>query len=270
VQYRAADFLPGYKLTHALGLYAFDHSLRMLCLEALKLVEIGLRVQVAQVLGRRDRFGHLERSALDESMCQAIAPDGDGDMFDYWMRRYRTLKRQANAEDFVQHYSLKYDGRLPVWVAVEVLDFGAVTRLFSLLDRNDQNEIARRWGVKDGRRLHKWLLALGTIRNHCAHHSRLWNRGLTYSVGKFSPLIVGSRLGHIVEALPTKKLYPSLAILAYLAPHIDPQTNWPRALRTKIKLKFPDVPGFSPEKDMGFPLAWDELELWDYRPPSVR
>lgn len=266
VQYRAAEFLPGYKLSHALSLYAFDHSLRSICAEALKMVEIGLRVQVAYVLGRRSRFGHLEREALDAQICTGPAPDGEGDMFDHWIRRYKTLKRQAQSEDFVQHYSLKYDGRLPVWVAVEVLDFGAVIRLFSLLNRNDQNEIARNWGVKDGRRLHKWLLALGTVRNHCAHHSRLWNRNLAYSIGKFSPAIAGPELSHLVDLGRVKKLYPSLAILAYLTPRIDPGTNWPRAMRTKVKLKFPEIPGLSPETDMGFPRQWHGLDLWDYTP----
>lgn len=267
VQYRSADFLPGYKLSHALSIYAFDQALRVLCAEALKMVEIGLRVRVAHVLGRRSRFGHLERDALDAQECGGPAPDGEGDMFDHWIRRYTTLRRQAQAEDFVQHYSHKYDGRLPVWVAVEVLDFGAVIRLFSLLNRNDQNEIARTWGVKDGRRLHKWLLTLGTVRNHCAHHSRLWNRNLAYTIGKFSPAIVGPELAHVVELAHMKKLYTSLAILAYLTPRIDPHTNWPRSLRTKVRLKFPQVPGLSPETDMGFPAKWHELELWDYTPP---
>ena len=60
LQFRAPEFQPGYRLTHALDLYNFDHSLRMLCLEALKIVEIGLRVRIAYVLGKRDRFGYLK------------------------------------------------------------------------------------------------------------------------------------------------------------------------------------------------------------------
>lgn len=268
LQFRAAKFIPGYKLVDALSLYDFDHGLRGLCAEALKVVEVGLRVQVAYVLGQRSRFGHLERDALDADACSEDAPDGDGDMFDYWTRRYLHLKRQAQAEDFVRHYILKYDGRLPVWVAVETLDFGGVIRLFSLLNRNDQNAIGRSWGVKDGRRLHKWLLALGTLRNHCAHHSRLWNRNLTYAIGRFAPEIVGPELAHIARHPHPKKLYPALSILAYLAVRIDPKSNWPRALSTKIRKKFPAIPGLSPESDMGFPVSWSNEALWNYEPPK--
>lgn len=39
----------------------------------------------------------------------------------------------------------------------------------SLLERFDQNLIATRFGVTDGRVFHKWLVGLGVIRNHCAH-----------------------------------------------------------------------------------------------------
>ncbi|SEE18637.1 Abortive infection bacteriophage resistance protein [Arthrobacter alpinus] len=268
IQFRSAEFSAGYKLSDALKLYDFDNSLRLLCTEAMKVVEIGLRVQIAYVLGRRDRFGYLNRESLDERACNREAPDGDGDMFDYWRRRYDRLKRQAAAEDFVRHYMLKYDGRLPIWVAVEVLDFGGVIRLFSLLNRNDQNEIARTWGVNDGRRLHKWLLNLGTVRNICAHHSRLWNRVLNYEIAKFPPSIVDPELTHIAEHIFPKKLYPSLAVLAYLVPRMDARTNWPRTLRTKIKLKFPSLIGISPEENMGFPSGWDELPLWNYSPPK--
>ncbi|THJ64583.1 Abi family protein [Arthrobacter echini] len=266
VQYRSANFVPGYKLTDALDLYKFDNGLRMLCVEALTSLEIGLRVQVAYVLGKRDRFGHTNRSALAPDMCARPARDGNGDMFEYWMRRYADLKRQAQAEDFVRHYTLKYSGNLPIWVAVEVMDFGAITRLFGLMNRNDQNTIARKWGVKDGRRLHSWLLALGNMRNLCAHHSRLWNKHLTYDVGKVMSALVDPELHHIEDHSNAKKLYVPLSLLAYLVVRIDPTTNWPRALRTKVKQKFPSIPNVSVQTAMGFPEGWDDEHLWDYRP----
>lgn len=265
-QFRSAEFIPGYKLSDALKLYEFDNSLRLLCTEALKIVEIGLRVQIAFVLGRRDRFGHLNRASLADDACGKAAPDQEGDMFDYWLRRYDQLKRQAAAEDFVRHYMLKYDGRLPVWVGVEVLDFGGLIRLFSLMNRNDQNEISRSWGIRDGRRLHKWLLSLGTVRNTCAHHSRLWNRVLNYAVSKFPPEVVEPSLAHIAEYPHPKKIYPTLAILAYIVPRIDGRSNWPRAMKTKVKQKFPNLRDVSPQNNMGFPENWEALELWNYNP----
>lgn len=270
VQYRSPKFMPGYSLNHALELYKFDHELRLLCGDALKTLEVGLRVQVAYVLGKRDRFGHTNRAALAEDMCSRPAPGGRGDRFEHWMRKFSDLKRQAQAEDFVSHYTIKYDGNLPVWVAVEVMDFGAIIRLFGLLDRNDQNTIARQWGVKDGRRLHKWLLALGNVRNLCAHHSRLWNKNLTYDVGRVNSKLVGPELKHVESHPNPKKLYVPLSILAYLVVRIDPTSDWPRTLRAKVDQNFPDVPGISARSAMGFPEGWAAEGLWGYEPSNSR
>lgn len=265
-QYRQADFEPGYKLSDALRLYDFDGALRLVCLEALKTIEIGLRVRVAYVLGRRDRFGHIRDESLDRDACARKLPEG-GTAFETWIDRYDSLKRQANSEDFVRHYTLKYDGVLPIWVAVEVLDFGGVMRLYSLLDRADQNEVARSLGVKNAQSLRTWLLSLGVIRNTCAHHSRLWNRSLTYNIGSFNPSIVGPELEHLRASLPSNKIYAPLAIMAYLITRIDPSSNWPRALKTKVSQKFPTIEAITPESAMGFPEGWKDLDLWNYSPP---
>ncbi|WP_054010623.1 Abi family protein [Arthrobacter sp. ERGS1:01] len=270
-QYRQPDFELGYKLTDALKLYEFDGSLRLLCMEALKTIEIGLRVHVAYVLGRRDRFGHLKIESLDQDACGRLLPEGNT-AFDAWTARYDSLKRQANSEDFVRHYTLKYDGVLPIWVAVEVLDFGGVIRLYSLLNKADQNEVASYLGVKNAQSLRTWLLSLGVVRNTSAHHSRLWNRSLTYNIGSFNPSIVEPELRHLRATLPNNKIYAPLAIMAYIITRIDPTTNWPRALKTKVSQKFPGLEAITPENAMGFPSGWRDLDLWNYSPqkPGIK
>ncbi|TQJ40595.1 abortive infection bacteriophage resistance protein [Arthrobacter sp. SLBN-112] len=265
VHYRTATFRPGYKLTEALALYDFDHDLRTLCAQGLKIIEVGLRVRVGYVLGERDPFGHLNRDSLDEEQCKKPAHDERGDSFDYWSRRYRELQQKAKTDDFFRHYMSKYGGRFPIWVAVEALDFGALNRLYGLMERSDQNDVARHWNVQEGRRLHRWLLTLGNVRNHCAHHARLWNRNITQEIGVFNPAIVKPELAHIASQGHRKKLYLSLAIIAYIAPQIDPRTDWPQALKAKME-QFPRIRGLSPERDMGFPSNWRDEALWQPRP----
>lgn len=268
-QHREAEFIPGYSLDDALDLYTFDHHLRILCFDAIKAIEIGLRVQIAYVLGKRDRFGYLNRSALHQQECNRHSPRDSGDMFDNWLDKFNSLKSKAKSEDFVRHYDLKYGGKLPVWVAVEVLDFGSLIRLFSLLRDDDKNTIARKWGVKNGKSLHNWLLALGVVRNTSAHHGRIWNRNFTYPVGRFVPEITGPELHHTANPLYPRKIYVRLALLAYLVVRIDPRSNWPRSVKTRVK-KFPVIQGLSPEHDMGFPSGWAEEPLWGYVPVHQR
>ncbi len=43
----------------------------------------------------------------------------------------RLAERQARSdESFVRHFRERYDGRMPIWVVTELLEFGQVSRLY--------------------------------------------------------------------------------------------------------------------------------------------
>lgn len=269
--FRAETLRPGTTFEQVEALWRFDSKLRLLCLDGLETIEVGIRTQVAHVLGRRDKYGHLRRASLDQIECgrpgppeAGFAADTQGDAFDFWIRRYNKLQTQARSEDFVRHNIMKYGPDLPIWIAIEFLDFGALARLFGLLERSDQNLIARDLGITDGRVLVKWLAVLNYLRNTAAHHARLWNRTLTLKPAKINPNQVPIEMEHSAHLQRHDKLYLTLAILAVLASHIDATSNWPNRLRTVIR-KFPVIEGMAPELDMGFPEAWQDLALWKAR-----
>jgi abortive infection bacteriophage resistance protein len=89
----------------------------------------------------------------------------------------KEIKRSQ--EIFVKHHIKKYEGILPVWVAVEVLSFGALSKLFSNMKIVDQNQIAMNNYRVPAVYLISWLKCLSYIRNICAHYGRLYNRPLT-------------------------------------------------------------------------------------------
>jgi len=251
-------------LRHVEDLCRFDERLRLRILEGLATVEVGLRTQVAYVLGARDPFGHLHASALDpDARAKVRDPSAVPALtaFDEWGERYQKLQSAARSEDYVRHHLVKYGYPIPVWVAIEFLDFGAVAKLYSLLHRSDQNAVAAELGVKGGRLLDGWLKSLTYLRNMAAHHNRLWNRTLTLKIGKFNRNQVGVGLHHAAELEPLDKLYRALAATAYLVRQVDPSTRWPVNLRDHVR-KFPQVPSLSPTTDMGFPSGWDALDLW--------
>lgn len=265
--FRSDVIAPGTTMGHVEDLWRFDRKLRLLCLDAVETVEIGLRTKIAYVLGARNPFGHVARASLDDVACAAPTRHHDPDSpdaFDDWMTRYEALQEHAKAEDFVRHNLAKYGPPLPIWIAVEFLDMGALVRLYSLLDRRDQNKIAKEVGLSGGPLLAAWLRQINYLRNLCAHHSRLWNRSLTYSTRRFNETQVSSNMRHAATHEPRDKVYLVLAILAYLVRHLDPKANWPLSLRTHVR-KFPAVPGLDVVQDMGFPDAWDDLPLWTER-----
>jgi abortive infection bacteriophage resistance protein len=259
--YRADTIVSGISFDHVHKLWRFDRKLRLKLLDALEIVEIGVRTRIAYVLGERNKFGHLEESSLDDATCAELCPDGTTSFFADWLGRYEQLKDDAKNEDFMVHHRCKYGDPVPVWIAVEFLDFGALCRLYRLLKKSDQNAIAATLGVKGGALLRKWLRDLNYLRNLCAHHSRLWNRILTYQSAKFNANQVESELKHAAEWATREKIYVLAASLAYLVKHVDPISTWHLDFRSHIR-KFPETPGKSPEADMGFPPGWAELPLW--------
>lgn len=268
VHYRAEEIRADASFEQVTALWKFDRKLRLTCLDAIETVEIGMRTKIAHVLGRRDPFGHVHRDALDELECSK-PPRGQAgdakDTFEQWVVKYGTLAAPAENEDYVRHNRAKYGDPLPVWVAVEFFDLGALVRLFQLMERSDQNAVAAEVGVKQGRLLADWLRDLNYLRNVCAHHSRLWNRTLTMKPRKFSTHQVGEPLAHVAQSENREKVYVLLAELAYLVRHIDRTSRWPDSgLRTVVR-KFPLDAVLSPETDMGFPEGWDDFDLWRLR-----
>lgn len=239
--------------------------MRLTFLDALEVVEIGLRSELAHTLAQRNIFGHLDPAALDQTTCAELCPDGTTTRFDDWMRRYEKLQNDAKNEDYMVHHRGKYGDPAPVWVAVEFLDFGALCKIYRLLKKPDQNALAASMGVRGGPLLGRWLRDLNYLRNLCAHHSRLWNRVLTYQSAQFNVSQVEDVLKHAADWHVRDKIYVLGAILAYLASRIDPASRWHVNFRGLVR-KFPEVPGLTAEANMGFPPNWDNLPLWNTVP----
>jgi abortive infection bacteriophage resistance protein len=261
--FRSDRITEGTTFEHVERLWRFDRALRLTWLDALETIEVGVRTQVAYVLGMRDTFGHVNRSALDPVACRELVHSRGSrrEAFDVWMTKYEELRSNAINEDYMQHNLHKYEGNVPVWIAVEFLDFGAAVRLLRLMHAEDQNAISRSMGIKVGKQLANVLQQLNYVRNLCAHHARLWNRTLTYKIKNYPMAAMPDLLGHLADVEQREKVYIPLAYSAQLAHELDPVGNWPSRLRTIVR-KFPDIPAMSPETHMGFPAGWADLSLW--------
>ncbi|MHA3725151.1 Abi family protein [Leucobacter sp. HY1910] len=268
-QYRGDQFMESASLADAVLLAKFDEKLRTTLFQGLSQLELSLRFQIVHVLGKRGPFAHLEVEHLDQKACNSPPPKKFADKyetkFDHWLGAYDSLIRRASGEDYIQHFISKYDSEIAIWVAVETFDFGALTRLFSLLNRRDQNLIAKRFGVSDGRIFQSWLQGLNVVRNHCAHHNRLWNRQIISELAQIPKPVVGANIQHLSEVVDRRKIYGWAAVLAYSMRSYDPSSNWHRSFKTVLG-KFPTVLLHTPSNAMGFPKSWTTLPLWTEAP----
>ena len=143
------EFHPGTQFVDAVHLYLFDKQLRLYLADALERIEISLRVDQSHLLGKRSPFAHIENTKAHFHPGFASRPFHRGSQqscFDAWLNKYRGLVSRSK-EDFVRHYHANHGDQLPIWVAVKVLDFGAISQLFSMLNVRDQLAIANRYGV---------------------------------------------------------------------------------------------------------------------------
>ena len=175
---RTDQFASNSHFEEVVKLYVFDKKLRLLALDALERIEMAVRVDVAHLLGKKDPCAHENPACLHGNFAKkkiTKGPNKDKTDHQIWLKKYDAMLHRARREPFIAHHKAKYDGRLPIWVAIEVWDFGLLSRLFDGMQYADKNQIANKYGLADGATLAKWLRSLNFIRNVSAHHSRLWN-----------------------------------------------------------------------------------------------
>src|SRR5262249_23664579 len=88
-------------------------------------------------------------------------------------------EEQRSSERFVKHFRGKYTSEeyLPIWMATELVSFGAISKLTENARASLRNRVAREFGLVEPVFI-SWLHTIAYVRNVCAHHSRLWNREL--------------------------------------------------------------------------------------------
>lgn len=295
------DFRDDTHFSDALDFYVFDKKLRLLVLDALERVEIGIRTDIAVLLGEHDPWVHRDPSKLHGNFTRPhVPPDrltqiqtlsrqnprpspqdiartvgvsvktvnfalsnpkkASQSKLDDWLSRLDG-KFKKSKEDFAKHFKARYPGDLPpIWVAVELWDFGTLSHFFSGMKVADQNAIAARYGLPSAEILEGWLRNLNDARNFCAHHSRLWNRNLpfipTWPTQGQVPV-----LDHLVgQTHSLSRFYASAVILRHLLMTINPTSSWAGRLSAHVAM-LPANP-YVTLASAGFPEDWADQDIW--------
>ena len=252
-------FRPGASFAQAVNLYVFDKRLRLLFLDALERIEVALRVDIALLLGARNPWAHRNPALLHGAFAKRVNPRTGQTTHQDWLARLDQAAARSN-EEFVRHFTSRYSGPLPIWIAVEFWDFGMLSILLSGMSVADRNAIAAKYGVRRPELLTGWMRAINGIRNICVHHGRLWNHS---PVDQPKPPKVGeiALLDHLArDAHAQTRLYGVAAPMQYLLRFINQATSWPDRLREHFD-GFPAAPGATVGQT-GFPAGWKHLPLW--------
>ena len=232
-----------------IALYCFDRRLRSLIFNAIEKIEVAVRTKIVQVYAESTGDSHWYD---DESLYR----------FDYdnLMEHIEADVNRSN-EDFIKHYSSKYNAppMPPSWMALEVVSFATLSRLFQSLRLDTRKEyITDQFGLKKVAILENWLHAISNLRNCCAHDSRIWNRRFMVSITLpyNTPYPFMDRT--TIEQIRTNKLFAVLSCIAYILDMISPGNDFKIHIKELLKSDC----SLLELKDMGFPKYWQFLPVW--------
>ena len=257
---------PGYTLDDMIRICDFDGLLRSHILFAINHIEVAVRVAVAYETGKRDPVAYLDIEYWGERANVPFSGDKSRTQYEVFCDRHQELVSRSK-EAFAKHFREVYDGELPVWAAIELWDFGTLSRSFQVMSSDDRLQVARRFGITSGKTLQGWLESLNDLRNFCAHHQRLNRRHFP---------IAPSMKGHpALRHVRTKgertleehdqnlhRLYPLMCVLSLLLRDAPMLYGWREAM-VQLFAKASLITGLR-LSDYGMPEDWTKQELWQF------
>ncbi|MDI9314120.1 MAG: Abi family protein [Hydrotalea sp.] len=245
--FRCADsekFETNINFSDVVSLYEFDKKLRLIVLDAIERIEIALRVDIAIVLGEERPFSYLEDNIFSSS-------DKQKEWLEYFSKRHKNPR-----QEWLKQATATYN-KLPIWMAIELWDFGLLSHFFSNLKPKYKDIIVKEYNTT-AKTFQNWLANINDIRNICAHHDRLWNiaQNIRPRIPQNLRLLSHLRKDHDA----CNKIYATLTIMQYLLRKINPTTEWPKRLKEQID-KFPKNHIIN-IKQAGFADNWHKEDIW--------
>lgn len=252
VKDRGQDFVGGTRFSDVLSLYTFDVRLRSTVFAQLACIEIALRTWIGNEVGKIDPAMHLDVMKLGPA-AQKRDKRNKKTRYETWKEWY-DRKLSTSNEDFAKHHRQSCGGELPIWVAVQLLDWGALQTLFSMLPTDVRGAIVASVGVT-APEMNSWLNALRVLRNISAHHSRLFNRVFSSKPMLPKAVEVSDVIGNAGSA---DRAFYLLSLTQYF---LDRFKVGDKTALPSVLADFPSVPHIN-ISSMGAPENWKSLQLW--------
>lgn len=165
--FRKSDgtYLDGTTFSKVYEIYEFDRELRRILFSALEEIEVAMRARIAYYHARKfSPIGYLNASNYSHSHNHAK-----------FLETFNREVEHSSSAPFVKHHIEKYEGKFPIWAAIELFSFGMVSYFYADLKLTDQKVIAKLYNTNP-KNLKSWLRCATDLRNICAHYGRLYYR----------------------------------------------------------------------------------------------
>ena len=159
-------FLPNSHFEEVLTCYYFDKDLKALLFKAMQTIEVAVRSKIIKHFA--PTCGPFWFMDPTKAMNQKR-----------FIANLDTIRKEVgrSKERYIREHFRKYtDPDLPpVWKTLEVISMGELSKLFNNFSKSQlKHLVAHDFGLNHHKFLSSWMESLTSLRNHCAHHARVW------------------------------------------------------------------------------------------------
>lgn len=218
----------------------FDRKMRHVLLSGLETAEIYARTQIAywfSIVHDNDGGAYYDPSHFVNQEYHAD-----------FLKNLKTQIDNNHDKPFVLHHVQQYDGKMPLWAAVELISFSKLSQLYSNMKLDDQKVIAGKMNM-DERFLRNWLHCFSVLRNTCAHYGRL------YSAVYSPPASLGPKTLRLHSEIMQNTLFAYIIALLRFLPDDEDRES----LRNMVSDTIHEYEGFIDLWSIGFPENWETL-----------
>lgn len=218
-------------------LYKFDKKLRMLILDVIGTIEISFRTYIAYTLAQNHKpLGYRNHNNFINKHFH-----------NNFILCIDKEKNQRENEPFIKHHIEKYDGNLPIWVAVEIMSFGELSKLYCNMIPTDTTYIKNNLCSVNPELLKSWLPVMNNLRNRCAHYGRLYN-------SVFQPIKVEKKK-YKKYSIDNTRLFSYILAMKSL---VFDEDTWVQFYKQLVRLIEDNSASLRVEL-IGFPNEWREI-----------
>ena len=167
--YTSHTYLSGTTFEDIVNLYEFDEELRLLVFKYICHVEQKIRSQLSYYFC--NKYSSNQNDYLNPNHYNQSRRNQAG-----ITKLIQILEYNANRDishDYIVYQRKTYQN-VPLWVVVNTLTIGQISKMYSFMQSDIQSKISHCYEAANERELKQYLKVITDFRNVCAHNERLF------------------------------------------------------------------------------------------------
>jgi abortive infection bacteriophage resistance protein len=253
----SGKYLYGVTFEEIVHLYYFDEQLRTIFLKYILHIEKQMKSLISYYFC--DKYGENQQEYLNISNFTVTRKNAK-DINRLIASLNHAISLPSNYK-YITHHATKYHN-VPLWVAVNAITFGQVSKLYQYVTNDVQYKISQQFEHVTERQLHQFMRVLTSCRNVCAHGERLYSFSINETISDtdlHKKLAIPQINGQYVSG--KHDLFSVVIALRYLLDASDFKC-FKAELRKCIKTVLKDCPHLTEQQiyaQMGFPANWEKI-----------